>query len=105
MALGRGHRRSGGPPLSSGSALGSAPQPGTGRPCSSPRVYVRGGLTLKALRDAVGDAKFFTIMTTWAADHRLANATTDDFLQLVDEVGGSDAESLVSAWLCEPEPP
>lgn len=68
-------------------------------------MYQRGGLTLKALRDAVGDAKFFQIMTTWAADHRLANATTDDFLALVEQVGGAQAKQLVNAWLTDPKPP
>ena len=94
----------GGPPLSAGSSLAPPLDPGPDAMFDT-SVYVRGGLTLKALRQEVGDTKFFTIMSTWAADHRLANANTDDFLQLVDEVGGSDAESLVSAWLSEPEPP
>jgi aminopeptidase N len=94
----------GGPPLSSGSAFGPPLNPGPDD-LFEPAVYQRGGLTLKALRDAVGDAKFFQIMTTWAADHRLANATTDDFLALVEQVGGAQAKQLVNAWLTDPKPP
>jgi aminopeptidase N len=95
---------SGGPPLSAGSSLAPPLDPGPDAMFDT-SVYVRGGLTLKALRQKVGDTKFFTIMSSWAADHRLANANTDDFSQLVDQVGGSDARALVSAWLSDPKPP
>ncbi|MEZ5381530.1 MAG: M1 family metallopeptidase [Microthrixaceae bacterium] len=71
----------------------------------NPAVYLRGGLTLKALREQVGDDTFFDIVERWATDHRLGNASTDDFLALVEEVGGAEASRLVSAWLTQPEPP
>ena len=71
----------GGPPLSAGSSLDPPLDPGPDD-LFGPNVYQRGGLTLKALRDEVGDEAFFTIMTTWAADNALANATTQ-ILKLV----------------------
>ena len=55
--------------------------------------------------DEVGDEAFFKIMTTWAADNALANATTDDFLNLVESSDGADTRRLVEAWLTNPEPP
>ncbi|MEZ5373533.1 MAG: hypothetical protein R2704_12525 [Microthrixaceae bacterium] len=68
-------------------------------------MYQRRGLTLKALREEVGDEQFFEILSTWAADHRLGTATTDEFLELVEQVGGADAAELVRSWLTDPEPP
>lgn len=94
----------GGPPLSAGSSLDPPLDPGPDD-LFGPNVYQRGGLTLKALRDEVGDEAFFTIMTTWAADNALANATTDDFLDLVERSDGTDTRQLVEAWLTDPEPP
>ena len=54
---------SGGPPLSAGSSLAPPLDPGPDAMFDT-SVYVRGGLTLKALRQEVGDTKFFTIMST-----------------------------------------
>ena len=53
----------------------------------------------------MGDEAFFTIMTTWAADNALANATTDDFLDLVERSDETDTRQLVEAWLTDPQPP
>ncbi|MBK7164045.1 MAG: hypothetical protein IPH81_01780 [Candidatus Microthrix sp.] len=94
----------GGPPLSSGSSLDPPLDPGVAG-LFGPAVYQRGGLTLKALRDEVGDKAFFAIMTTWATDNALAKATTDDFLNLVERSDGADTRRLVEAWLTDPEPP
>ncbi|MCB1028874.1 MAG: M1 family metallopeptidase, partial [Microthrixaceae bacterium] len=94
----------GGPPLSGGSAYDPPLDPGPDDLFST-SVYQRGGLTLKALREEVGDEQFFEILSTWAADHRLGTATTDEFLELVEQVGGADAAELVRSWLTDPEPP
>ena len=39
-------------------------------------IYIRGGMTLQALREKVGDMAFFQIMRRWAADNRYGNVTT-----------------------------
>nr|WP_084206685.1 M1 family metallopeptidase [Segniliparus rugosus] len=65
------------------------------------RVYKRGALALHALRTVVGDETFFQILRTFAARFRHANASTQDFINLVDEVGRRGLASLWQEWLYE----
>jgi len=68
-------------------------------------VYGRGALTLVALRDHLGDSTFFGLLRTWHDTHRYGNATTAEFLSLVEETGGTAARELVESWLYDPLPP
>ncbi len=68
-------------------------------------VYVRGGFTLEALRRSVGDDTFFAILQTWMVRHNGGVASTQDFLDLVDELAGAEARALVESWLTEPQMP
>lgn len=68
-------------------------------------VYVRGPCCLHALRDAVGDERFYDILQTWAHDHRHGNATIAQFLDLVEEKAGASARELLRAWVYDAEPP
>jgi aminopeptidase N len=70
-----------------------------------PSVYDRGAMTLHALRHTVGDQKFFTILRTWAAEHRHGNATTAQFIALAQRVSGMDLHMLFQAWLYGRERP
>jgi aminopeptidase N len=72
--------------------------PGT-KELFGPAVYQRGALVLEALRETVGDAAFFTILRTWAADHRDANGTTDEFVALAEETAGRDLAVVWDTWL------
>ena len=47
-------------------------------------VYIRGGMTLQALRERVGDDDFFEILRTWIDEHRDATASTADFVALAE---------------------
>jgi aminopeptidase N len=62
-------------------------------------VYDRGGLTLHALRLAVGDDVFFTILRDWAATKRGGNGTTAQFQALAEQVSGQDLDALFTTWL------
>ncbi len=62
-------------------------------------VYDRGAMTLQALRTAVGDAAFFTILRTWAAEHRDGNATTAQFTALAERVAERNLGPLFATWL------
>lgn len=62
-------------------------------------VYERGAMTLQALRDRVGDERFFVILRDWAAAHRHGNATTADFIALAQRVSGKDLRTLFQVWL------
>ncbi len=70
-----------------------------------PGVYLRGGLTLQALRVKVGDEAFFNILKTYAARYRHGNATTADFVNVADEVSGRQLDDLFNAWLYNPTMP
>ncbi len=62
-------------------------------------VYNRGAMTLQALREKIGDDKFFTILRTWYRDHRYGNVTTADFIALSEKVSGADLDAFFTTWL------
>jgi hypothetical protein len=62
-------------------------------------VYTRGGMTLHALRMAVGDTAFFRILRVWAASRAGGNVNTDEFIALAERISGQNLHSLFDAWL------
>lgn len=62
-------------------------------------VYLRGGLTLHALRLTVGDEAFFEILRTYHARYKFGNASTEDFIAVAEEIGGQQLDDLFDAWL------
>jgi aminopeptidase N len=68
-------------------------------------VYQRGGRTLQALREEVGDDAFFRILRAWPQDHHFANASTTDFQALAERVSGQDLDDLFQRWLYQPDEP
>ncbi|MEU7858888.1 M1 family metallopeptidase [Nonomuraea sp. NPDC049141] len=62
-------------------------------------VYTRGGMTLHALRKAIGDETFFKLLKTWTADHKYGSVTTEEFIALAEKLSGKDLTSLFNAWL------
>jgi aminopeptidase N len=68
-------------------------------------VYIRGGMTLQALRERVGDDDFFAILRTWVDDHRDGTASTEDLVALSEQVSGEDLDGLFDEWLYSPTLP
>ena len=62
-------------------------------------VYYRPAVMLQALRLSVGDDAFFTILRTYVSRFGGKNATTDDFIGVVNEVAKRDLRPLFDAWL------
>lgn len=62
-------------------------------------VYVRGAMTLQALRERVGTKAFFTIVRRWAAEHRHGNGTTAQLRALAEKVSGKQLDKLFRDWL------
>ena len=62
-------------------------------------VYLRGGMTLQALREAVGDDDFFEVLRTWAADRAGGTGSTEQFIALAEEVSSKDLAPLFDEWL------
>ncbi|TMR21650.1 M1 family metallopeptidase [Nonomuraea turkmeniaca] len=81
--------------------------PGQARPDDlfNQSVYVRGAMTLHALRQAVGDQTFFALLKKWAADHRYGHVTTEQFIELAERMSGKDLGTLFDAWLFQPRRP
>jgi aminopeptidase N len=70
-----------------------------------PAVYRRGAMTVHALRLAVGDDDFFTILREWTDRHRHGHATTADLVALAEEVSGRRLDDLFDRWLYTPQRP
>ena len=62
-------------------------------------IYLRGALTLHALRITVGDTAFFDLAQQWTAKYRYGTATTADFVALTNAVAGRDLTDFFHAWL------
>jgi aminopeptidase N len=68
-------------------------------------VYRRGGMTLQALREKIGDGPFFQILKAWTAQHRYSTATTEEFIALSEQISGRDLSDFFRIWLYTPEKP
>jgi aminopeptidase N len=68
----------------------------------SDSVYVRGGLTLQALRTEVGDATFLRILRDWFAEHRYGNGTTPEFIALAERDSHRSLRAFFRTWLYTP---
>jgi aminopeptidase N len=64
-------------------------------------VYDRGGMTLQALREKVGDPTFFDIVRSWYADNKYGNVTTADFIAHAEQVSGQQLDNFFHVWLYE----
>ena len=62
-------------------------------------VYLRGGMTVYALRKTIGDAAFTRLLTTWTATHKDGNATTADLIALAEQISGKNLSDFFQAWL------
>jgi aminopeptidase N len=68
-------------------------------------VYVRGGMALEALRQRIGNAAFYATLRDWAAAHRHANASIDEFIALAEARSGQQLDDLFQTWLYQPGKP
>jgi aminopeptidase N len=62
-------------------------------------VYSRGAMTLQALREKIGDAKFFALVKAWTATYRDGNATTQQFIELAEQTSGQELDAFFKTWL------
>jgi aminopeptidase N len=68
-------------------------------------VYVRGAMTVHALRVAVGDAVFYRILQAWTGRYGYGNADTDDLITLSESLSGERLRPLFEEWLYGTERP
>ena len=67
--------------------------------------YVRGRLTLEALRREIGDRDMRTLLRTWAERYRGRSVTTSQFVALAERVSGEDLGAFFRVWLEVPAKP
>jgi aminopeptidase N len=68
-------------------------------------VYIRGAMTLHALRLEVGDDVFFDILRTYHERFEGGNATTAEFIAISEELSGAQLDDLFDEWLNAPTLP
>jgi aminopeptidase N len=64
-------------------------------------TYVRGAMTLQALRDKIGTRDLLSIMRTWATEHRYAHGDIEEFIALADRISGRHLRGFFHRWLFE----
>ncbi|WP_432478992.1 M1 family metallopeptidase [Nocardioides sp. GXQ0305] len=62
-------------------------------------VYYRGGMTLQALRNRIGDDEFWTLLRQWVSEHENGTATTAEFEQMAEDVSDEDLDGFFDAWI------
>ncbi len=85
----------------------STPLPGDPGPDQlfAPSVYLRGALTIHALRRTIGDEAFFATLRTYLDRFGGGNATTADLRSVAEEISGQDLDDFFDAWLLEADLP
>jgi aminopeptidase N len=68
-------------------------------------VYLRGAMTLQALRTEIGDDVFFPILRRWAQTNRNGNVSTAGFISFAEAASGRDLTALFDEWLSTPVKP
>jgi hypothetical protein len=68
-------------------------------------VYIRGAMTLHALRTQVGDETFFRILRRWARSRAGGIVATQDFIRLAERISGRRLGALFDRWLFAPGKP
>ncbi|MFD5920109.1 M1 family metallopeptidase [Kitasatospora sp. NPDC058201] len=62
-------------------------------------VYDRGALAVQALRNTVGDDKFFRILKGWPTERKYGNATVQQFQAYAERISGKPLGGLFNTWL------
>ncbi|MDN4160638.1 M1 family metallopeptidase [Nocardioides abyssi] len=78
--------------------------PGPGRIFSTP-VYLRGGMTLQALRERIGEDDFWRLLRTWVRERAGGHGSGAALEALAARVSGEDLDAFFDAWLRAPRPP
>jgi aminopeptidase N len=68
-------------------------------------VYLRGAMTLQALRTEIGDDVFFRVLRRWAQTNRDGNVSTAEFVAFAETASGRDLSGLFQEWLSTPVKP
>jgi aminopeptidase N len=76
-------------------------RPGQAKNLFAVSTYVRGAMTLQALRDKIGTHDLLRIMRTWATEHRHAHGDIEEFVALSTRISGQHLRGFFQRWLFE----
>lgn len=68
-------------------------------------VYERGGMAVQAIRTAVGEDRFTTVLRTWATERAGGTGTVEDFLALAERVSSTELDEVAREWLYDRDRP
>lgn len=68
-------------------------------------VYDRGAIALQALRNEIGDEKFFEVLKGWPTERAYGNAKVGDFVRYAEKVSNKPLSQLFETWLYTPGKP
>lgn len=68
-------------------------------------VYLRGAAALHALRAMLGDEDFFAGAREWLRRYENGSATTEEFVDVYEDVSGHELDDFFDTWLREPTKP
>ena len=74
-------------------------RPGSPKNLFDGAIYVRGAMTLEALRIRVGDRAFFGLLRAWTTNHRYGNVSTSQFIAFAERRSGRRVGPLLRRWL------
>ncbi len=64
-------------------------------------VYYKGAMMHDAIRKEVGDEVFFKILRTYYDKYKFKNATSQDYINVVEEVTGKQWDEFFDKWLLD----
>jgi aminopeptidase N len=73
--------------------------PGQAKNLFAVSTYVRGAMTLQALRDKIGTHDLLRIMKTWTRQHRYGHGDIEDFVALANKISGEHLRGFFHRWL------
>jgi aminopeptidase N len=73
--------------------------PGQAKNLFAVSTYVRGAMTLQALRDKIGTQDLLAILRTWATEHRYGHGDIEEFIALAEKVSGDHLRAFFDRWL------
>jgi len=75
--------------------------PGQAKNLFAVSTYVRGAMTLQALRDKIGTHHLLRILRTWATENRYGHGDIEGFIALANRVSGEHLRGFFQRWLFE----
>ncbi len=68
-------------------------------------IYDRGGMTLQALREKIGDWAFFGVLRQWTQRNKDGNVSTPEFVALAEHISHRNLGRFFNTWLYKPAKP